>query len=333
MALGAVVGTGSATASPHLAAGPEAYALYGTPTVTSSTHHKLVVDIDAAYNTGSPNDTTQFDITLNTPGGAESHQWILAVPNKVFALNSHGGGTLMVPPARIAPYGIVRMTFTPIGAPKTQTCSPTSYVQTQRERLTGRFYFDSASTGKQRWGTVGRKHGVTTFTKSVTLDSGFGQTLTFCEASHQPTSCQSTLYWDVHNKADTVSVGGSTYGKGHAYVEGRRYVPLTKPAGAVRMDVVFSAMPPPTLTLGAGGAATMSLTSKGRWLSGSAKLVGSTTITTTPYPCGNGDADTDTDQEWSATVANGAPPFELNAQIFGKFKLRPSMMADASAIS
>jgi hypothetical protein len=323
VALGTVLTTGSAAAAPHLAAGPEAYNFDAYQTMTSSTHHKVVVDIQAAYNTSATPDTTQFNITLATRQDAERHEWILAVPNKVFTRDSHGGGTLMLSQARIAPYGVVRMTYTPLGAPKTQTCGTTSYVQRQRVRLTGRFYFNTKSTGKQRWGTVGSKRDATTFRKTAELDTGFGQTNTFCETPPRPTPCTSALGWSARNAAGTVSLGGESENKGQSFAEASRYVSLAKPAGAVRSDELFTNAPPPTLSHGMGGAATMSVTSKGSWLTGSAKFRGPTNIMSIPEACGNGG--TRTDQLWDATVANGKVPLEFNLQIFGKIKLRANM--------
>jgi hypothetical protein len=306
----------------------------GTTKVMSSTHRKLQVDLLANNNPGSTADDVV--ITLREGGVAgEEHDWTFPVAASALKANPAGKGTLKVPGTKIAPYGVVSLTITPIGKPKTDSCNGTPADKVQKVTLAGTFFFDTKSTGSKRWGTVGSRNtkkkfafsstnDLTWFYRSAAVPDG-GERVTGakadCGGDNPFLPCSAGLIWD--DASGIVDVSGVAT-SGVELIEASRNVALNTPVGATREDDLTGAGPAPQFTTtpdaaadGESNATLVATADTGA--SGTTTLTSVTPSMVQEVPCRGGTAnETANALFWAnATYTNGTIPLTVTAEIFG----------------
>lgn len=319
VAVGVVIGGGSATAAPKAVPTASSESFSALAQVTTSTRQRLGLFIGASRSEGVGAAGTFFDVTLNKKTGAESHTWGFPVPNSAFTVGSNGKGKVSVRAVNLAPFGVVKLSFTPAAKAKKQRCNSSAYVLNQKVKVSGLFYFDSRSTGKHKWGHYGNKHKRMTFKAGGNVVRSFGQTGVGCAGpSSQP--CAKTLTWFASNHDNSVTLGGGALSKKRGYISGSGFVTLSKPKKATRSDFVEATVPAPKLKKGSGGSATMSVSTSGGIARGSGKLTSKTPGSSFSEPCGKGKSQTS--EFWQSALKNAKPALEMTPDIFGPIKLR-----------
>jgi hypothetical protein len=314
-AVGAAMSGGSVAAAPN-AKNPEAQAITVFAHVTSSTHKKLTMFVDANKSQGGGT------MSVGLQSGAESHDWSFSLPAGAFTLNGKGDGTLDVPTSAISPYGSVKLNISSVGGTVTKRCSASAHITSRKLKVAGTFVFNTHSSGKHKWGTVGSKSSKVSFTG--TTDSAFGQPFTTClGASTQ--RCAKSVSWSAGNGDGSLSFGGDTAGKGRGFIDASRSERLPAPSGATRNDSVDVHAPPPDVKHGKHGSATLLVRTSGGVARGSAKLVSQHGGSSTRISCGNGQKEKST--VWNASFKNGKPALGVSEQVFGAFTLPAAFSA------
>jgi hypothetical protein len=312
----------------------------GHTKVTSSTHRKLHVDLLANQTPGSTADDVV--VSLSEAGIAgEEHDWTFPVAASALQVSSAGKGTLKVPSAKISPFGQISLTITPTGTPKTDSCDGTPSDKVQKVKLAGTFYFDTKSTGSQKWGAVGSrstKKKAKKFTFSSTNDVTWFYLLPPSPDAAAPVTgpdpdcggggdddlglpCNADLIWD--DASGNVDLTGVSVA-GLSLIEASRNTQLSTPAGATREDDLTGTGPTPQFTTtpdpASEGASDASLV-----VTAATGAVGTTTIasstSTAPeqLPCeGSAAGETANVSFWQdCNYTNGTTPLTVPAEIFG----------------
>jgi hypothetical protein len=286
--------------------------------VTSSTHHKLEVVIDSEMNTSDAFENFAY---VQIGNQRESHRWQFTNSHPVLSQTSTGAALIMHN-AQLGPYGLLKLIATNVGKSKTSTCGDGDYTVIQHVSVTGRLFFNTRSTGRQRWGGIGNKNKNLTFSSKSTLDTGYGTGGLDC--NDYATPCSNGPELTVFGA--TTIISAQTIGKKTTlgFIRGVR---LSKPKGAARLDEVSATANRPKIIISTGkpvGAATLSLTvPKSSSATGSFELLGGMTPTTTTDLCNrNGAHSSQTDKVWnSAGYIDGTPHISVPEQIFGRLGL------------
>lgn len=314
----AAVAAGPAVAAKGATPKPEALFLFSSATkVKTSTHHKVIVSVTYNAFTG---ESPSLGVSVSTPNNQESHDWSFPVTSSVLKVSNSGHGSLSVPKAKLGPYGVIKLKISPAGAAKNDKCSG-QLTETYRPiKMSGAFFLDTRSTGKNKWGTVGKK-------KHFTFTGKGSYSKEYAADCQYPTKCETSLYWDsgYNGASSTPTVDLSGDGKlTGGTINGSRSVSLPKPKGATRSDNVTikgtwtfsSSTHGATLKVkaGSGGAGTATLSS-----------------TQSPYSypekCGKNNSKTQKTQDWSASYTNGKPALTLHEQVFGPLSAKNSAEA------
>lgn len=297
----------------------------GVTAATSSTGHKLYVELNASHNSASasPATTDSLDIELANNKrifGGESHTWSLKIPAGALTFetdssgNPDGNGTLDVTSSAISPFGTVSLKFAPQGNPTTQQCNGQPSSRTQPVTLNGTFYFDTKSKGSHKWGAVGSKTKKFTFSATNNVVTTYATTDFSCIGPAQ-SPCVSAISWFANHGG--VSFNGSGEGKANGSVFGSRSTNLSKPDGAIREDANTGHSKP--LVLKKKGSSTSLSVVGVNGTAGSATLKASKKQGPFSNPCKGG---TEQITAWSnGSYKNGSTPLKLKMQVFGSLTL------------
>jgi hypothetical protein len=277
--------------------------------VVSTTGHHLRLRM-LAFRTSSG---TQIVVAVESHNQAEEHDWTFKVPDTALSLSTKGRGRIHLTSRRSAGYAIVSLKASPSGPATVSRCQGKVATRTRHLSLSGTLLLRTRSTGKRAWGAVGSSH------RTLHFSTRSKVTWVRDAATNCPTptiACRSTFLWQasVGSFGDAAFLTSDNVGA-HAEIGGLRSVPLTKPAGATRSDLVT--LPDSSsnqLIVNSDGSATMQATFRG----GTATLTAPQPASTDVAPCGNGTRNVSV-EFWSASFANGPTPIHVPAQIFGGF--------------
>jgi hypothetical protein len=285
--------------------------------VTSSTHHKLIVTIDAQVSEGVDNAT----VNISLPNASEAHIWTFNLPSGLFK-QSASGVTLTLHNAQLAPFGLLKLIGTNAGTATTTNCGEGDYGVVQPISLSGRLFFNPHSTGRQRWGGVGNKNKNLTFNagSTVTTEYGTGGSCNDANAVACSNGPELTIL------GATLIVSAQTNGK-KTLVDALRGVELPKPNGASRLDEAVATANKPTIHIlngGIVGSADLELTTpKSSRASGGFSMSSTGKYMRSTDPCHRGSVNTqEHDKFWdTATYSIGTPTLRIPEQVFGVLKL------------
>jgi hypothetical protein len=306
-------------AGPAVAAAPGSLAAVSLVSsglhVTSSTHHKLIATITA--QTSAFIDSVWVQISV--PNGSEAHEWMFNIPSSLLK-ESSSGVTLTMHNAQLAPYGLLKLIGTNSGTSTTTTCGDGDYAVAQPVSLVGRFFFNTKSTGRRRWGGIGNKNKNITFKAGSLLTTEYG-TGGGCNNSEPCSNGPELTIID-----NTVVVDAQTNGK-KTLVSELRYAALPKPKGASRLDEAVATANKLRVTIlngGIKGQASLHLTTpKTSVASGGFSMISTGRYTTDTDDCNRNGVDTQQhDKSWdTATYDTGTPNIRFPEQIFGPLTL------------
>ncbi|HTW18757.1 MAG TPA: hypothetical protein VME70_00925 [Mycobacteriales bacterium] len=291
-----------------------------TITIRTTAHHKLRLKIGGTdfVSNGHPDDSPAAAyVELRTPSGHEAHNWTFQLSSGSFTdhvAKSTGGFTTDA--SQIAPYGRIRLAFSPMGSGTTIHCGKTTVV-TRHVKVAAALSFVTGTS----WGDLGSFPSKTHFGRG-TLRTQYGGAP--CPRPSPFVPCMSNLSWNSSQSPVTIA-GGWTMRKGkkHGEVSGVRLALLSTPAEAIRTDTVVTTAPAPAYS-DSGGIPTVAVTTYGGQAAGSATL----TSTTVEHP-GKVTCDSkhhhDRQTTWStASYTNGTTPLTLHEQIEGPMTLPDS---------
>jgi hypothetical protein len=330
--LGVGIGVGTAAAAvgaaPAVAPAITAISLATRQTaVHSSRHDPLDVSVNATRHNSKPLGPSSVSVEITTPNQVESHTWIFPVPTAALNAKTSGSGTLVVPHADIAPFGTIKLTFTALSKPVKTVCNSVAYSTSQKVSVKGAILFDTHSTGKDRWGSVGSTSLRFTFKQGSTLVKDFGAN-TGCPGGSLP-PCSYSLLWLVDSANQLVSLEGGTTGKTGGFIDAVRTENLSKPKHASRVDEVDTPTGRPTVA--ATGASTIALSIKsGHAAKGSATMDGTADGSPTTSVCGKGN--TTSSSVWTAAFANNTPRLVIKEAVFGPITMATSAKPDAEIL-
>lgn len=332
----AAAAVGTATlAAPAVAASPHVVSTEldsSYATVTSSTGHKLQVEVDAFVQPSAPSDGVAI-VTLSRAigkggnDGEEDHTWMLPIKASDLSATSAGKGALHLSAKELSRFGAIRLTMAPTGAAKTQNCGGAAAASIQHVKVSGTFYFASRSTGADKWGSVGSDNAKRTFhfpgkSELIRYFAGGDKCLNNQDGGLGALPCMTMTMWDA-NSGDADISGFELLGT--EIVTGSRMVSLPAPAGAVREDDVVGPMAAPTLSvstpavppvLGAVDATLTVAPGKSAISSGVATIISSAAEAPQTVPCGSGQSESATGWGGSTYVNAPANPLTLTSQVF-----------------
>jgi hypothetical protein len=339
-----LVSGGSAAAIAKRPAAPQLdYAIFTSHEVrvTTSTHHKLTLSVDAsptssivvlasspagrgltaASSSNAPNASnapSSVDVALIDAKHHEDHGWLFRLKKGAVSLNpTTGKGSVATGATRIEPYGRVSLTFTPTGKTTTTRCQGTARTVSHQVNVVGKVQFNTHSSGRHSWGNVGSTKHPFKLKGRGTVQDQYGMGLCGKTLSQEP--CASGIGWST----DTGAVGFAALtggaltsrGKTRSEIEAFRGVSLPAPAHASREDEVSAAEPPPALTV-VGGEPTLVIDATGSQVTGSAEMTSPTPETPMSRVCQTSHDENET--EWGdASFVNGDDPLTVHEQIEG----------------
>lgn len=321
-AMAVIIGTGVAAApavvasAPHDAKPTSVSLTSSDNAVKSSTKQSINVAIEASSNPTTPvNDTLVVVLSKGIEQTGETHDWTFPITANALKVAATGAGTLIVPAKDIAPFGAVSLKIKPIGKISSNSCQNTLTSKSVKVSLTGVFFFDSLSTGRHAWGTVGSRKSFT-FAATNTVTWLFSSAASEnCGGPQAP--CAAGTIWGA--QANGVAFDGLTTSQG-AVVRASRAVSLAKPHDASRVDSNVAPTIVPTVNPDAQGDAVMTVSGIGKVATGSATITSHGPATLRTTPCGSSDA-SESSQFFTGDYANGTPPLTVAEQIFGKLSL------------
>jgi hypothetical protein len=285
--------------------------------VHSSTHHKLVVAVDAETST----DYNAVTVAISLPKGGQSHSWRFQIPSSLLK-ESSSGATLTMHNAQLAPYGLLKLVAKNTKKASTTTCGDGDYAVAQPVSLVGRLFFNTKSTGRHRWGGIGNKNKNITFKAGSLLTTEYG---TGGGCDDYATACSNGPELTVLD--NSIVVAAQTTGR-RTLVSELRQVTLNKPKGATRTDEAVATANKPAIVIdtnvGPAGEARLTLTTpKSSVASGGFQMASTGAYMTTDEYCHRGGVDTEQqDKAWeSATYTKGNPDLRFPEQIFGALTL------------
>jgi hypothetical protein len=294
----------------------------------STSHTTLHARLSAAWEEGVAE--TSLSVTLTRKGTPEIHSWLFELKNGALAFSPSTGKGSLKAGTQLMPYGKVSLTLTAIGNKHVVTCGTFKTV-TQPVRARGVLSFNTHSTGKHRWGTVGGS--VRTFggTNVVSYELGAFQS---CSGPFE-VPCTSLISWQASTHGagvNSVSIGGtiSTFkGRTRREVFANRTVSLKKPKNASRTDSLEVADQHMAFSE-SKGKASVRIGASGL-LTGSASLISpSTALPPVSFSCGNV-AKTQHETSWRVPYKNGKSPLAAHEQIEGSIRLPNISLASQQA--
>lgn len=323
---GLVAAPGLSAAAPTSAPAVQSVALETSQTaVTSSTGHALRVQVTASQTQPlSPGQATSGQVSVvlstGTSDKSEIHEWRFEDADGALNVDSTSSGRLSLPGPEIAPFGKLNLTITPVGSATTQSCEGTPRSQTQNVTVAGTFFFDTMSTGKNAWGTVGKDSKGFTFAATNTVTTTYvNVNPAACLPDFANLPCSASLFWQSAPN-DDLSLSGAKAGK-HGSIFASRTTDLNAPVDAKRIDEAYGTSG--KLVLGTSGrAASLSVRARSN-SKGSAKLSAKKHGKPFSVNCKkSGKSRVQTSTTWSnARFHNGGTPLAVKAQIFGAIKV------------
>jgi hypothetical protein len=287
--------------------------------VTSSTDHKLRVELTATHQVGYDSTTDRVAVTVfkGISGVAERHRWSFDVPNSAWDIDDSGAGTVKVPTTALSPYGKVKLDVVPVADPTTNSCNGSIRSQTQKVSVKGIFFFDTRSKGTHKWGSVGSNTKRFAFAATNTIVTTDDLPATPC-VNPGSAPCVSEVVWSAASTTENLE-GANTAGTRASFIATRNKE-LATPAHAMRTDELVARSKHLAIKNGAGGGATLAVTAISP-ATGSAKLTAPESSVFT-LPCTKDGMDhTQTYTTWDGDYTNGSKPLAAHAQIFGPIKL------------
>jgi hypothetical protein len=323
-----IAAVGGATATPAVAGSisDESAIVLSTPAtpVTSSSHHKLAISVLADQTRLPPGlELSSIDITVATRSNTESHSWLLNLPNSALKTTKSLSGSIAIPPSKIEPYGAVKVSFTPIGAPVTTTCDAADYTTVQKVHISGTVFFQTRSSGAHPWGSVGGRAKTFTFRTGSTVTDTIGNGASIC-ASPSPNPCFTETAWTVADAA--IDLSGTVRDGKPGTIDGERDVTLAKPHGATRTDELSVLSPRPRFRKGPGGkTASLAIRTSGSREAGAATLTSTRKDVSNSGPCGSSQSEQFV--TWKAKYVNSEVPLVLHAEIYGDMTIAHALTA------
>jgi hypothetical protein len=312
--LGGIAGPAASAAGAAPARASLSYSSLSTSgaLVTSSSHTKLQVFVDAFANAGDPA-SSDVSIFVAPPTGNESHTWRFKASAKQLRLGSTGSINLP-----LGPYGVIKLHYKPAGKAHKQSCDAADYAVNQKVSISGKLAFNTRSSGKHKWGKFARKH--FRFHAGSTVTRSYGEGSGNC---HSVTPhCASSISYSVSSQDFSVFMDGFTHGKrGSLNVD--RTVQLSTPHGAVREDDVTIRTAKPKVVKGQHQETVLKITTA---KSGSFALTYNGGGQKSSEPCKKGKHKT-SEQLVSygpAVYKNGKPPLVVHEAVFGPIRMPKS---------
>jgi hypothetical protein len=304
-------------ASPHVAKATSVSLQSSYAAVTSSTKQALHLVVEASNNPSTPaNDTVVVELAKGPEENGEAHDWTFPISASVLRIGPSGAGTLNVPAKNIRPFGAVSLKIKPVGKVTSKSCQGTVTSKSVKVSLSGVFYFDSASSGSHRWGTVGNK-------KSFSFPATNTVTWLFSSAASEnciatSTPCEPSTTWAAAD-AHGVSFDGEATNNDAGVVRASRAVTLSTPHGAVRDDSNVGQTTQPSLTSADADAPVLSVSGAGGVVTGTATIAGSMPATEISTPCGKNGSELT--HFFTGTYSNSSPPLKVTEEIYGTLAL------------
>lgn len=259
--------TAGAAAAPKLLSNE----VFGDASVVSTTHKQLAISVQAFLDSargGEPASST-LDVTPATRSGSESHEFGFIVGASTLHF-SDGKGYIRPANSTLPDHGRMDLAIVVRGTTRRVNCSTaTNYTLSTPVTLRGRFFFETRSTGRNAWGSIGstsrvfsmRATMVRTYTTNNGSGGGCGTPLPACTTG--PT-------WDVFHGTSSVQLFADSTLAPKSELFADRSVTISKTLS--RFDSVLVAVPRPRLS-GEGANARLSITTTaGSRASGSAVL-------------------------------------------------------------
>ncbi len=322
----ALVTSPTATARTERAAAPAiaSVAISAGKSVRSSSHVPLKVATYASRSAGGSSAGT-FGVSLTN--GGESHSWSFPIPRSALKLNAAGKGKLVVPAKYISPFGKVKLTITPKGAPTAARCGGSTIGKSRKVVVKGTFWFDSRS-GSNRWGSVGSKSKKKTFKFAVPASVVWTYAGKSGVCGGNPgtgSTCKPSSSWTGMN--GTQFIFGSV--NGSKDITAIRSVKFAKPANSMRSDSRRAQVKSAVLTReNDSTTGSFVVTGDGGATKGSVSVPEMTLIDQT-VPCGTSNQAKMTSGFGNAV--NGTTPFAVY-DIFGGIGLANGSMVSTSQI-
>jgi hypothetical protein len=285
--------------------------------VRSSTKQSLNVVVEASNNPSTPaNDTLVVALAKGPVGDGESHDWSFPISASVLRIGPSGAGTLDVPAKSIQPFGAVSLKIEPVGKVTSKSCQGTVTSKSVKVSLSGVFYFDTASTGSHKWGTVGSK-------KSFSFPATNAVTWLFSSAASEnciatSTPCEPSTTWAAAD-AHGVSFDGEATNNDAGVVRASRAATLSTPHGAVRDDSNVGQTTQPSLTSADADPPVLSVSGAGGVVTGTATIAGSMPATQISTPCGKDGSELT--HFFTGRYTNSSPPLKVTEEIYGTLTL------------
>ena len=281
--------------------------------VTSSTGRRLLLTVHAFWE---GQHDTRIEVSLQTRHRTEEHTWSFdASGHAPVGVTSDGSGVVHLSHQQLGGFGRINLSVQPAGHLQ-QLCDGRAVGQQRRVAIDGAFVFNTRSSGRHRWGSVGRADHRVRFPRGGTFTNARGCSSAF------PCPAQQTSHWGMDRLvagAPTSIRGTSMAGKTKA--SGHRLV-LFAGAGTLdsRRDFVRTAVvKPPTLHVHPGGNATLTV-----FAHGGAATIDSTRHETTSETCGSGVKQTQRRMWSGGDFTNGKHPIRIPMQIFGPIQVTTS---------
>jgi hypothetical protein len=281
--------------------------------VTSSTGRRLFLTVHAFWD---GQHDSRVEVSLQTRHRTEEHTWSFdASGHAPVHVTSDGSGVVHLLHQQLGGFGRINLSVQPAGQ-LLQRCDGRAIGQQRRVAVHGAFVFNTRSSGRHRWGSVGRADHSVRFSRGGTFTNARGCSTAF------PCPAQQTLYWGMDRLvagAPTsirgTSMAGTTKASGHRLVFFAGAGTLDSRRDFGRIAVVK----PPTLHVQPRGNATLTV-----FAHGGAATIDATHHQTTKEACGSGVKQTQR-RVWSGgDFTNGKHPIRIPMQIFGPIQVTTS---------
>jgi hypothetical protein len=300
--------------------------------LTSNTHKTLRVSLGAALTIQGGSKFTSMNVMVTRKGVPEMHTWFFDLKNGSLAFNPATGKGSLRAGTQAEPFSKVALSLVATGKKHTVTCGTFKTI-TQPVKVAGIFTFDTRSTGKGRWGKVGRNVKRTFTGKSdVLYETGLFQT---CGGGPPAIPCSATITWSAFHQGagvNEVSMSGtirSVHGKSASMLFASRNVAIAKPKNTVRTDTTNLADHRMTFVV-SKGKASVHVGASGPF-TGSVALISQSAGSAFSIPCGV--SKTESVMSWTAPYKNGKSPLTVHEQIEGPIRLPNIPLSSTSPAS
>jgi hypothetical protein len=260
-------------------------------------------------------------VGVETRNRAEQHDWSFQVPESAVSVSAKGVGRIHLGSTRSGGYAEVSLKAVPHGPSVASTCQGRTATRTRHISLTGTVLLHTRSSGKHAWGTVGTAHRTLRFStrSTVILQKPAASK---CQDDTSSFPCRNTRFWEASGGVPPELDFFTSANKGaHAEIAGFRSVPLPRPSGATRTDIVSLPQPSANQLVAVPGSATM----QARFRGGTVTMSSTQPAIKQTGRCGKGKK-TITVRYWDSDLTNGAQPIVVPARIFGDFSTTDTTM-------